>query len=585
MGGTPLQRVAMLSVHTSPLDDPGGGDAGGMNVYIVETAKRLAARGVDVEIFTRSTASNQPPDERLCPGVLVRHVTAGPFEGLAKDDLPAQLCAFTAGVLRAEARQDPGYYDLVHSHYWLSGHVGWLARERWGVPLVHSAHTLAKVKNALLADDDTPEPRARVIGEEQVVAEADRLIASTRDEAEQLIHLYGADPDKVRTIAPGVDLEGFVPGDSAAARARLGLRPDALTLLFVGRIQPLKAPDVLLRAAAMLQQDPQLAGRLQVVVLGAPSGTGLARPRHLETLRDELGLGDAVTFRPPASRAVVADYYRAADLTVVPSYNESFGLVALESQACGTPVVGSRRRRPAHGHRRRCFGPARRRARSRPVGQGPGGRPPHPGPARTAGARRATARRTVLLGPHGRGSARGLPRGHRRGGEHEGVGDPAVTVADTIETALQELDVEWQRLDETTFAVALPGEKRLKTACVLTVGAHAVAIEAFVLRKPEENREQVYAWLLQRNARMYAVSWSIDSHGDVYLVGRVPLGAIDAEELDRIFGSVLENSDGSFNVLLEMGFGSSIKREWAWRVKNDQPLANLAAFANFAQRP
>jgi hypothetical protein len=160
-----------------------------------------------------------------------------------------------------------------------------------------------------------------------------------------------------------------------------------------------------------------------------------------------------------------------------------------------------------------------------------------------------------------------------------------VTVADTIEAALQELDVEWERLDDATFAVALPGEKRLKTACVLSVGAHAVAIEAFVLRKPEENREQVYAWLLQRNARMYAVSWSIDSHGDVYLVGRVPLGAIDAEELDRIFGSVLENSDGSFNVLLEMGFGSSIKREWAWRVKNDQPLANLAAFADFAQRP
>jgi D-inositol-3-phosphate glycosyltransferase len=336
-----LRRVAMLSVHTSPLDPPGGGDAGGMNVYIVETAKRLARLGVEVEIFTRATSSDQQPLASLTEGVHVRHVTAGPFEGLAKGDLPAQLCAFTAGVLRAEVHHDPGWYDVIHSHYWLSGQVGWLARERWGVPLVHSAHTLARVKNALLAEGDEPEPLARVIGEEQVVAEADRLIASTQDEARDLIRLYGADTAKVRTIAPGVDLDMFTPGAAAAARRRLGLRDDALTLLFVGRIQPLKAPDVLLRAAAILQDDASLAGRLQIVVLGAPSGTGLAHPHYLEGLRDDLELGNVVQFRPPVGRAAVADYYRAADLTVVPSYNESFGLVALESQACGTPVVAA----------------------------------------------------------------------------------------------------------------------------------------------------------------------------------------------------------------------------------------------------
>jgi hypothetical protein len=160
-----------------------------------------------------------------------------------------------------------------------------------------------------------------------------------------------------------------------------------------------------------------------------------------------------------------------------------------------------------------------------------------------------------------------------------------MTVAETIESALSEQDLEWQRLDDATFAVALPGEKRLKTACILTVGAHALAVEAFVMRAPEENREQVYAWLLQRNTRTYAVSWAIDGSGDVYLAGRVPLASVDADEIDRILGSVLEYADGSFNVLLEMGFGSSIRREWAWRVKNDQPLANLAAFADFAQRP
>jgi hypothetical protein len=159
-----------------------------------------------------------------------------------------------------------------------------------------------------------------------------------------------------------------------------------------------------------------------------------------------------------------------------------------------------------------------------------------------------------------------------------------VGAAETIETALVEQDLEWERVDDATFAVALPGERRLKTACLLTLGTHALEIEAFVMRAPDENREQVYSWLLQRNARMYAVAWSIDGPGDVYLVGRVPLAAISADEIDRILGCVLEYADGSFNVLLEMGFGSSIRREWAWRVKNDQPLANLAAFKDFVQR-
>jgi hypothetical protein len=158
-------------------------------------------------------------------------------------------------------------------------------------------------------------------------------------------------------------------------------------------------------------------------------------------------------------------------------------------------------------------------------------------------------------------------------------------VLDIIEAALGDQDLQWERIAPDAVAVALPGEKRLKTACILTAGTHALEIEAFVMRRPDENREQVYAFLLQRNARMYAVSWAIDSMGDVYLTGRVPLSAVDADELDRILGSVLEYADGTFNTLLEMGFGSSIRREWAWRVKNNQPLANLAAFADFAQRP
>ncbi|MGH8867748.1 MAG: glycosyltransferase, partial [Actinomycetes bacterium] len=250
------RRVATVSVHTSPLDQPGTGDAGGMNVYVVEIAKRLAALDIEVEIFTRATSSDLPPVAELAPGVLVRHVTAGPYEGLDKGDLPAQLCAFSTGVLRAEARREPGWYDLVHSHYWLSGQVGWLAKERWGVPLVHSMHTMAKVKNASLAEDDVPEPPSRVLGEEQVVAAADRLVANTDDEARDLVERYDADPDRVVTVSPGADLSVFTPDDPRAARARLGLPVDAHVLLFVGRIQPLKAPDVLVRAAArMVERD------------------------------------------------------------------------------------------------------------------------------------------------------------------------------------------------------------------------------------------------------------------------------------------------------------------------------------------
>jgi D-inositol-3-phosphate glycosyltransferase len=183
-----------------------------------------------------------------------------------------------------------------------------------------------------------PEPRARVIGEEQVVAEADQLIASTDEEAAQLVDLYGADPAVVRTIAPGVDLETFVPGDSAAARRELGLRPDVPTVLFVGRIQPLKAPDIVLRAAAHMRAD---VPDLQVIVVGGPSGSGLATPGWLTALATDLDLDGVVRFVPPTDRASVASYYRAADVTVVPSYTESFGLVALESQACGTPVVAA----------------------------------------------------------------------------------------------------------------------------------------------------------------------------------------------------------------------------------------------------
>jgi D-inositol-3-phosphate glycosyltransferase len=336
------RRVAVLSVHTSPLEQPGTGDAGGMNVYIEQTAARMAARGVAVEVFTRATSSELPPKVELAPGVTVRHIAAGPFEGMAKHDLPGQLCAFAAGVLRAEARHEPGHYSVVHSHYWLSGQVGWLARQRWGVPLVHSAHTLAKVKNAALADGDTPEPHERVLGEELVVAAADRLVTNTGVEAAQLVSFYDADPSKIVTVPPGVDLATFHPGSRAAARHALNLPPDALVLAFVGRIQPLKAPDVLLRAAAeLITREPTLRPRLHVLITGGPSGSGIDHPHAAQDLARALGIEDSVRFLPPQPPDTLPMIYRAADVLAVPSHNESFGLVALEAQACGTPVVAA----------------------------------------------------------------------------------------------------------------------------------------------------------------------------------------------------------------------------------------------------
>lgn len=357
----------MLSVHTSPLDQPGTGDAGGMNVYVLELAHALAARGARVEVFTRATRSDVPEtvvldgvdasgralsaaDARdvllahdvpagVTPPVLVHHVPAGPFEALDKNDLPGVLCGMAAGVLRSEAARRPGWYDVVHSHYWLSGQVGAVAAQRWEVPLVHTAHTLAKVKNANLGPGDAPEPTVRVVGEEQVVADADALVASTPVEAAELVGLYGADPSRVHVVEPGVDLDRFRPGGSREdARRRLGLPVDRPVVLFAGRVQPLKAPDVLVRALGVLRASGRPVPLL--VVLGGPSGRPTA-VRELRALAVTLGVDDDVVVRPPAPRAELPTWYRAADLVAMPSRSESFGLVAVEAQACGTPVLAA----------------------------------------------------------------------------------------------------------------------------------------------------------------------------------------------------------------------------------------------------
>ena len=336
------RRIATISLHTSPLDQPGTGDAGGLNVYVVEVAKRLAERGVEVEIFTRAVCPDTPAVVELTDGVLVRNVVAGPFEELDKNALPGQICPFTFEVLRTEAAFAPGRYDLLHAHYWLSGQVAAVAKERWGVPLIQSMHTLGKVKNLALAAGDCAEPAARIRGEVEVVAAADRLVANTDEEARQLVELYDADRRRVKTVSPGVDLSVFCPGSAAEARARLGLPADAVVLMFAGRIQPLKGPDVVLHAAAdLLRSCPALADRLVVVFVGGPSGSEVGAPGRLDGLADRLGIAGSVRMEPPCPQRELADWYRAASVVLVPSHSESFGLVALEAQACGTPVVAA----------------------------------------------------------------------------------------------------------------------------------------------------------------------------------------------------------------------------------------------------
>ncbi len=332
----------MLSAHTSPLEQPGEGDAGGMNVYVLELSKRLAARGVEVEIFTRATSRHLPERVEAGPGVTVHHVTAGPYEGLSKNDLPAQLCSFVRDVLRVEVESEPGHFDLIHSHYWLSGQVGTVAHDRWDVPLVHTMHTMAKVKNSLRADGDTEEPIGRIVGEEEIVRLADRLIANTDAERQDLVQLYGADLSQVSIVHPGVDTSVFAPRSQGEARASLGLPADAIVLLFAGRIQPLKAPDVLVNAVdILLDRRPELRKRLIVPIVGGMSGSGLDHPTALADLVRQRGLDDVVRFEPPVVQSALAQWYAAATLVCVPSYNESFGLVAVEAQACGTPVVAA----------------------------------------------------------------------------------------------------------------------------------------------------------------------------------------------------------------------------------------------------
>jgi D-inositol-3-phosphate glycosyltransferase len=332
------RRVATIAYHSSPLIEPGAGDAGGITVYVRAVAAEHAGRGIHTDIFTRAVGPGSRIT-RVTPDVRVISIAAGPERSLPKEALPDYVDEFVAGVGAFAALQGTAY-DVVHSHYWQSGLAGLALSERWKAPLVHSQHTLGRVKNTFLSPGDAPESARRIAGEDEVIGRADVLIGSTDEEWRQLSCLYGAPHDRLKVVYPGVDHTRFKPGSRMRARARLGLRPDSAVVLYAGRIQPLKGLDVALGAIAQVADT--LEREVVFVIVGGPSGpVGDREVARLRTLARDLGIGSRVRFEGPQPHRDLPSYYRAADALVVCSRSESFGLTALEAHACGIPIVAT----------------------------------------------------------------------------------------------------------------------------------------------------------------------------------------------------------------------------------------------------
>lgn len=325
-----MRTLAVLSLHTSPLVQPGAGDSGGMNVYVRELVSSLAQAGVECSVYTRRWDEGLPEVVEVEPGFRLVHVPAGPID-LPKSELPGVVEEFAAGVL-SDVRS-LGSVDAIHANYWLSAVAGHGLKHQLGIPLISTFHTLARVK----AESGDAEPERRSRAEAEVIACSDAITASCEAEAEQLQRLYGARRDRIEIVPPGVVHAFFSPGDRTGARRALGLDPTRPVVLFVGRIQPLKGLEVAIGALGHLRHPDA-----QLVVVGGPSGPdGPTEAAKAERVAEEYGVVDRITWQPPQPHHLLSTWYRAADVVLVPSRSESFGLVALEAAACGTPVVAS----------------------------------------------------------------------------------------------------------------------------------------------------------------------------------------------------------------------------------------------------
>ncbi|HUQ38959.1 MAG TPA: glycosyltransferase [Acidimicrobiales bacterium] len=324
-----MRRLAVLSMHTSPLAQPGSGDGGGMNVYVRELSSALARAGVECDVYTRASDESQPRIVRVEPGLRVHHVPAGPMAPVPKEQLPGLVPAFADAVMTRI-----GDADLIHANYWLSAVAGHRIKHALDLPLVSTFHTLARVK----AEIDEDEPRQRAHDEAETIGCSDAVLASCTEEALDIVRLYDADPSRIEIVAPGVDHAFFAPGDQRQARRAVGLPIDRPVLLFVGRIQPLKGLDVAVQALARLTAFPDAL----LAVVGGPSGAhGDDEVARVHALATRLGVAGRVLWVKPQAHELLSTYYRAADVCLVPSRAESFGLVALEASACGTPVVAA----------------------------------------------------------------------------------------------------------------------------------------------------------------------------------------------------------------------------------------------------
>jgi D-inositol-3-phosphate glycosyltransferase len=340
-----IRRVAMISVHTSPFATLGGKDAGGLNVYVRELSRQLGRRGIAVDVFTRRITGDMPDVVSLGDNIRIIHITAGPVAPLPKDDLFAHLGAF-ASEMALFGLRDGVTYDVIHSHYYLSGWVAHLLGRYWGAPTIQMFHTLGALKKdaaRAVGASDGQESRQRIAIERRLIDEVDAIVAANARERAEMTWWYGQHTPKIYDIPCGIDLDLFQPGDRAAARAALGFGA-APVLLFVGRIDPVKGLDFLLDGYAALRATWTDGAPPRLVIVGGeltPAGLGadLARIHDLAVAR---GIAEGITFAGSQPHERLPEYYAAADLVVVPSRYESFGLVAVEGMACGTPVIASR---------------------------------------------------------------------------------------------------------------------------------------------------------------------------------------------------------------------------------------------------
>ena len=342
-----VKPLAIVSMHASPIAALGSGENGGMNVYIRAVCEELSRRGIPTEVFTRRSSADGPDRTRLAANSWVTQLRAGPASSVGKGRLFDLLPTFTQALLEQQRRRQTEY-SLIHSHYWLSGWAAARLRDEWKLPWFHTFHTLARVKNERAAEGAVLEPDHRIAVEQSVVRNSDRLIASSVQEADDLVRLYSAARELVSVVPPGVDLRVFGPRPSAALRAELGLA-DARVIVFAGRLERLKGAETLMRAFGILANDRLVAAPVALVIIGGDSQNGASESRatggeraRLEAMASKLGVSDQVHFVGSVNQATLATYLNLASVCVVPSYSESFGLVALEAEACGTPVVAAR---------------------------------------------------------------------------------------------------------------------------------------------------------------------------------------------------------------------------------------------------